>query len=323
VISRRGFVSGLAAVAATGLAACRSPGGVPGVLRIGFLANLTHAPMMNAVASGRLARALPGVRIEARTFRAGPRVVEALLGGAIDVGTTGPAPLVYAHARHGEDALRVLSGCASGGASLVVAPRVEEAADLRGAQLAVAQLGSTQDVSLRKWLRAHHLATKERGGDVRVTTLAPAALASAMASGEVAGGWLPEPWATRLVTESGARRLVDERNEWQNGLFAASLLAARADLVAARRSDVDRVVAALRAEIAAIATDPGAARATTHAEIGRLTGKGVPRKVLDAAWSYVDFTENPLAGAVERFAEDAALLGLVPPVTCAKLFTVA
>ena len=108
-LGRRAFTLGLAGFAAAGALGCRRS--EPGTVRIGYLANLTHSPMLLGVASGRLAAALGGVRLEARTFRAGPRVIEALLGRAIDVGLTGPAPVLVAHARHGKGALRVLSGC--------------------------------------------------------------------------------------------------------------------------------------------------------------------------------------------------------------------
>jgi NitT/TauT family transport system substrate-binding protein len=283
------------------------------------LTNITHAPVLAAFGSGRMVRALSGLRIELRTFRAGPRVIEAILGGAIDVGTTGPAPVVFAHARHGEGTLKVLSGCASGGASLVVVPRIASAQDLRGAQLAVAQLGSTQDISLRTWLAANGLATRERGGSVGVTTLAPAALADAMQRGEVQGGWLPEPWATRLVLEKGARRLVDERELWDGGLFATSLVVARGDVLAARGADIARFVAHVREEVLRAQTE----RATleeTQAEIKRLAGRSVPMRVFEEAWRFVDFTTDPLPRAVARFAKDAAALGLVPKVECTKLF---
>ena len=60
-------------------------------LRVGFFPNLTHAP---ALAARQLERegqdchqaALPaGVKLEWRSFNAGPSAMEALLAGAIDV----------------------------------------------------------------------------------------------------------------------------------------------------------------------------------------------------------------------------------------------
>ena len=136
--TRRAFLGGLAAAALTGVTgfalARRSTSRDP--LRIGAMANLTHAPMLAGLGSGRLAAAI-GLPIEVRLFRAGPRVAEALVGRAIDAGTAGPAPIVVHHARHG--GLRIVSGVCSGGASLVVTKQsgIREASDLHGKRLAV------------------------------------------------------------------------------------------------------------------------------------------------------------------------------------------
>ena len=67
-------------------------------LRVGFFPNLTHAP---ALAARQLERegqdchqaALPaGVKLEWRSFNAGPSAMEALLAGAIDVAYVGASP---------------------------------------------------------------------------------------------------------------------------------------------------------------------------------------------------------------------------------------
>jgi NitT/TauT family transport system substrate-binding protein len=140
-----------------------------------------------------------------------------------------------------------------------------------------------------------------------------------MKTGEIAGGWLPEPWATRLVLELGARRLVDERDLWDGGVFATSLVVARADVLGARGADLTRFVAALKDEVVRAATDR-AAIAETEVEIKRLVARAVPMRVFEEAWRFVDFTADPLPRAVARFAKDAAALGLVPEVECARLF---
>src|SRR5689334_969498 len=101
-MNRRVFLAalgGLAVTTAAGIAIGRRSD-PSRVLRVGVMANLTHAPLLAAIGSGRLARALAPVELEVKIFRAGPRVTEALLGNAIDVGTAGPAPIVIQHARH-------------------------------------------------------------------------------------------------------------------------------------------------------------------------------------------------------------------------------
>jgi NitT/TauT family transport system substrate-binding protein len=320
-VGRRAFGFGLVGVvglAAMGAAGCAHDD--PTIVRVGYLANLTHAPALLAVASGRLAAALgPNVRLEARTFRAGPRVVEALLGRAIDIGLTGPAPVLVAHARHGAGILRVLSGCTSGGASFVVRPSVRGPQDLRGALLAVTQTGSTQDVALRGWLRRNGLAPSERGGDVRVFALAGPTIRAQFVRGEIQGAWLPEPWATDLV-QAGATRLVDERDLWEGGHFSSAMLVARGAFARARPEDTSAVTRSLHAELARIAADPDTARAESYAALERIAGRAGSHAVYDEAWKRVDFDVDPLRSAVARLADDAAATGLLPSVDTSTLF---
>ncbi len=319
-LSRRAFLAGAAAALAG--AACADPAGEPGVLRVGLLANLTHAPLLAGLGSGRIARALAPLQVESRMFRAGPRVVEALVGRAIDFGVTGPAPLVVGYAHHGAETLRVTSGCGSGGASLVVATSagVKDAADLHGKALAVTQLGSTQDVSLRTYLRAHGLESTTHGGDVTVHALAASDVRSQMIKGRLDGAWLPEPWATRLVREIGATRFVDERDLWPDGKFATALVVGRCDLIRARPADATRFEAAVANEIERARSHPAESRQEAYDEIQRLTTNAGKREWFDEAWSQIEFTSDPLQAAVQRFAANAAALGVMPYVECGALF---
>ncbi|HEU4407455.1 MAG TPA: ABC transporter substrate-binding protein [Polyangiaceae bacterium] len=317
-LSRRAFVGGALAAAAAG---CGRPEGEPGVLRVGYAANLTHAPMLVGVASGRIARAT-GLKVEARVFRAGPRVVEALLGRAIDVGICGPAPLLAAHARLGPGKVVVLGGCASGGASLVLSTRLAGSApaELRGRTLATPQLGSTQDVALRRWLSRAGLRTTDRGGEVRVTALAPAVAKAEMIRGGLDGAWMPEPWATLLVHQVPARRALDERELWPDRTFASALVAARGEFVAARPGDAGRVREALAAEIARALAAPETLRDEAFAELIKLRTRPEPRDWFGEAAGYIDFTVDAMRPAVEAFARDAEALGVLPSASCAGLF---
>jgi NitT/TauT family transport system substrate-binding protein len=302
-------------------AACRSHR--DGVVRIGFMTNLTHAPVLAGLASGRIERAL-GRRVEMRSFRAGPRVVEALVGDAIDVGVAGPSAIVYTHARHGAGVLRILSGCASGGASFIVgrASGIRGPGDLRGKILATPQIGTTQDIALRKYLKQHGYEPSERGGNVTVHALDATTILTEIRRGRLDGAWLPEPWATRVVQEAGADRLIDERDLWPDHRFPTALMAARGDfaqrepVLAARLSAVmaDEVDRALRA--------PDETCEVARAELSRLLGKTMPALLFHDAWRYIDFTSDPLAGALQTLAEDAASLGLAPRCTCSTLFAV-
>jgi sulfonate transport system substrate-binding protein len=317
VISRRELLLG--ACATTFTAGCRSR--AHGVVRIGFMTNLTHAPAIVGLASGRIARIL-GVGVETRSFRAGPRVVEALIGDAIDVGVAGPAPIVYAHARHGKGTLRVLSGCCSGGASFVVGrgSGIVGPANLRGKTLATVQIGTTQDIALRKYLHAHGYEPAERGGDVTVHALDAATILAEVRLGRLDGAWLPEPWATRVVQEAQAIRLIDERDLWPNRAFPTAIVAARGDFVRDAAPIAARVTAAIADEVARAARLPDETREEARTELGRLLGKALPRALIEEAERWLDFTSDPLPDALETLAHDAWTLGLAPETSCKTLF---
>jgi NitT/TauT family transport system substrate-binding protein len=319
-VSRRTFLgSALAAVAtvAAGVAIGRKSDASQ-VLRVGVMANLTHAPMLAGLSSGRIAQALAPVSIESRVFRAGPRVTEALIGDAIDVGTTGPAPAVVHHARHssgGRGGLRILSGCSSGGASLIVTQRsrISAAEHLHGKSLAVTQIGTTQDLALRSYLADHALKDTTAGGDVRVMAVTGATILAQMKSGELDGAWLPEPWATRVVRELDAVRFIDERDLWPERRFSTAVLVARAD----RAADVavKRLALALEDEVARALRDPKATRDEAYAELARRIGNPGKRADFDTAWAFVDFTTDPVRSSVEELGRRAKRLEIIPAST--------
>ena len=315
-ITRRALAVG---ALAAGLTGCRTRG--DGVVRIGYMTNLTHAPAILGVTSERIARAL-GVPVESRTFRAGPRVIEALMGDAIDVGVSGPAPVIYTHARHRAGTLRVLSGCCSGGASFVVrrGSGIRGPEDLRGKTLATVQIGTTQDIALRKYLRAHGYEPAERGGDVTVHALDAATILTEVRLGGLDGAWLPEPWATRVVMDAGAVRLIDERDLWPNRAFPTAIVVARGDFVRSRAAMAARVVDAFGAEVDRARSLPDETREQARVELGRLLGKALPRPLIDEASRWVDFTKDPLPDALATFARDAADLGLAPLTSTRGLF---
>lgn len=62
-------------------------------LRLGYFANVTHAPAIMGVQSGAFAAKLgPNVKLELSTFNSGTEATTALLAGAIDASFVGPNP---------------------------------------------------------------------------------------------------------------------------------------------------------------------------------------------------------------------------------------
>jgi len=285
-------------------------------LRLGYFANVTHAPALIALDRGLLAEALgPDVALEPHAFNAGPEAVEALFSGALDATYIGPNPAINAFARSRGEAIRIVAGCTSGGAALVVAPSIASPEALRGRKLATPQLGNTQDVALRSWLKGQGLsATLEGAGDVAVVPQANAQTLETFRAGEIQGAWVPEPWASRLVLEAGATVLVDERSLWPDGRFVTTHLIVRTAFLHEHPELVERL---LRAHLAAVDfanASPAEARALANAAIARVTGQAIAAPVLERAWGSLAFTVDPIAASLRKSAADATAVGLLDPV---------
>jgi NitT/TauT family transport system substrate-binding protein len=137
-------------------------------IRVGYFPNITHAQALVGLANGAFQKTLgPDVVIEIKVFNAGPSAVEALFAKAIDLTYIGPGPAINGYVRSGGE-MRIVSGACSGGAALIVREdvAVKGAQDLHGKKLATPQLGNTQDISARLYLKKNGLAAVEKGGDV-------------------------------------------------------------------------------------------------------------------------------------------------------------
>jgi len=284
-----------------------------GKLRLGFFPNVTHAPALVGVEKGLYSAALgPDVKLETYSFNAGPAAVEALFSGAIDAAYVGPNPAATAFARSKGKAIRIIAGSTSGGAFLVVKPGINSVADLKGKKLATPQLGGTQDIALRYFLKSKGLSsTVEGGGDVSILPQENAQTLETFRAGGIDGAWVPEPWATRLVAEAGARVLVDERDLWPKQSFTTTILIVRTDFLKDRP---DIVEALLQGHVAAVdftVNNPTKAQDAANSQIEKLTGKKLAASVISNSWVNLTFTNDPEISTIKVGAQHATDVGLL------------
>ena len=138
--------------------ACAGSSCAQTTIRVGAFPNITHAQAMVGKANGWFDKAMgPGVKVQWTSFNAGPAAIEALFGGAIDMTYVGPNPAINGYVRSNGEAVRVVAGAASGGASLIVRndSGIQKPEDFHGKRVASPQFGNTQDVALRNWLKSH------------------------------------------------------------------------------------------------------------------------------------------------------------------------
>jgi NitT/TauT family transport system substrate-binding protein len=296
-----------------------SSAGVPGPLddkvtvRFGVFPNVTHAPGLVELADGgTLRKLLPNADIQVSSFNSGTRAVEAMFSDAIDITFVGPNPAINAYAQSNGEAVRVISGSTSGGAFLVVKPEIAGPADLKGRTLATPSLGNTQDVALRAWLTSQGLSTDTAGGgDVAITPQENAVTLDAFVAGTIDGGWVPEPWATRLVKEGGGKVLVDERDLWPDGKYVTTHLMVATTYLDAHPEVVERILLATIQAVDIVNDNPAQAQQTVNAEIEKWTTKKLSEDLLTSSWSNLTFTVDPIASSLRKSAQDAESLGLL------------
>jgi NitT/TauT family transport system substrate-binding protein len=293
----------------------------PVTLHLGYLTNITHATALVGVHNGIFAKDLgTGVALKTETYNAGPDEVTALFSGALDAAYIGPGPAINAWQKSQGQAIRIISGAASGGASLVVKKGITSVAALKGRTLATPQLGNTQDVALRYYLLEHGLTTNTAGGgEVHIKPQTNSITVQEFESGQIDGGWLPEPYATELV-QAGGTRLVDERSLWPNGQFATTLLVVRTAFLQQHPAVVAKLLKGQADANAYINKDAAAAQAAANAELAALTGKALKAKVLSASFKEITFTNDPIASSLQTGAQHAEKVGLLKPVNLSGIF---
>src|SRR6266481_4794623 len=208
-------------------------------IRFGHFPNITHAQGVIAHALSRQGKGWfekrlgPNVEIQWFTYNAGPSAMEAIFAKALDVTYVGPGPALNAYLKSNGEEIRVISGAANAGAALVVKADspIKTAVDFRGKKIATPQLGNTQDISCRAWLKAQGFKVTQTGGDVTVIPTANPDQLGLFQSGGVDAVWTVEPWVTRLERDAKARVFLEDKDVITTWLVSsAKFLNTRRDL---------------------------------------------------------------------------------------------
>jgi len=320
---RRILASAAAAVgAALLIAACSSGSSSSGAgstsagdpaavtVRLGYLANITHAPALVGVKEGFFTKALGSAgTLKTTTFTSGTQETTAILSGQLDAAYVGPNPAINAWQKSNGTAIKIVSGVATGGASFVVKPSITSAAQLKGQGIATPSLGNTQDVAARYWLKQQGLTTTSTGGgDVSVrptSTNADAVLE--FKSGQIAGASEPAPYDVEMVNDGG-KVLFSEPGVTTLLVVTQSFLSAHPAIVA------DLIKAQVEANDF-IKSNPTQAEADANAELAAYTGKPLKSSLVAASFKEITFTDDPDEASLTQDASEAVSLGLLKPVS--------
>jgi NitT/TauT family transport system substrate-binding protein len=310
--------SGGSSTAAASGSAPSSSTGAPVTVRLGYLANITHAPALIAVKNGYFTKELGSAgTVKTSVFTSGTQETTAILSGQLDAAYVGPNPAINAWQKSGGSAIKVISGVATGGASVVVKPSVTAAAQLKGQSLASPSLGNTQDVALRYWLKQNGLTTSTTGGgdvSIRPSSTNSAAVLE-FKSGQIAGASEPSPYDVEMV-QDGGKVLLSEPGVTTVLVVTQSFLNAHPAVVA------DLLKANLDA-LNFIKASPAQAQADANDQLAAYTGKSLSSKVIGPAFKEITFTDNPDAASLTQDAQQATAVGLLKSASLAGIFDLA
>ncbi len=292
-------------------AASNAAAGEQKVLRVGYFLNINHAQAVIGLGNGDFQKALGGVQVQTQVFNAGPSAIEALIANQIDVAYVGPNPAINGYIKSNGEALRIISGAASGGAVFVVRndSGIASVNDFAGKTFASPQLGNTQDVALRQYLLENGYKTKENGGTVTVLPAANPDIVTLMIKKQIDGAWVPEPWGAKLVKEAGARIFVDERTLWPNGEFTTAVIVARTDYLNNNPDTIKKLIEAHVNETEWINSNPSMANSEFNTQLKNLSGKTIPEDELSAGFSRLKLTYDPSKDSLLKMADSAYKLG--------------
>lgn len=245
-----------------------------------------------------------GYRVAWAEFPAGPQLLEALNAGAVDLGSTGEAPPVFAQAANGSRLLYVAHEPAAPLGEAILVPKdsaLKTVADLKG-----------RKVAFNKGSNVHYLvvrALEKAGlayGDVQPVFLAPADARAAFERGAVDAWAIWDPFQAAAEAATGARTLTDGVGLVSNYQFYL-----------ADRAFADGHGKALDAVLAAVAEIDAWAKDNTDAVAAELAPSiGIPAPVLTIALKRQTFGVRPLSDAVvaeqQRVADTFHKLGLLP-----------
>jgi sulfonate transport system substrate-binding protein len=295
------------ALAAAGLAISALGLGLPALaadrtLRIGYQ---KYGTLVLLKERGTLEKRLEpaGYEVSWTEFPAGPQLLEALNVGAIDFGTTGEAPPIFAQAAGAPLVYVGYEPPAPTGEAIIVPADspIKAVADLKGRKVALNK-GSNVHYLLLRALEASSLTL----ADIEPAYMPPADARAAFERGAVDAWVIWDPFLAAAQAATGARTLADGKGLVDNHQF----FLASQDLVARDSSLVRTIIEELDS------ADRWAQG--SQAEVARLIGPrvGIPAPILEVALARVSYGVAPVTADVlakqQLIADAFHKIGLIP-----------
>jgi len=282
-------------------------------LRVGHFPNITHIQGLVAHALSRQGKGFleprlgSDVKIEWFVYNAGPSAMEAIFAKSIDFTYVGPNPAINAYSKARGEGVRIIAGAAEGGSALVIQgdSTLTTAADFRGKIIATPQLGNTQDVIARAWLKGGGLKITQTGGDATVLPAANPDQLLLFKQRQIDAVWTVEPWVSRLELEAGGKVLVDDRRA------ITTVLVASFELVKMQPNLARKFAAAHRELTEWIVRNPGEAQQLAREELLAETRTEFPEALLKKCWERITLTSEVATDVLKQSVSDAQAAGFL------------
>lgn len=282
------------------------------IIRIGHFPNITHAQALVAAqltrqGNGWFETFIPGVQMQWFVYNAGPSAMEAIIAGSIDVTYVGPNPVLNTYSRSQGQEIRVLAGAAAGGTALVVQGdgSISKPGDFKGRKLATPQLGNTQDVSARAWLKKQGFRITQLGGDVFVLPTQNPDQLALFQQRKLDAVWTVEPWVTRLEREAGGKIFLEDDES------LVTVLASSVKFLRDKPDLARKLVAAHLALTKWIIEHPDEAQVLVRAELKEQTKRDFPAETAAQSWKRLKFNGAVSRDQFEALVKDAQEVGFL------------
>jgi NitT/TauT family transport system substrate-binding protein len=282
-------------------------------VRVGYFPNITHA---QAIIGSQTTREQHGwfeqrlgadVTIKWFAYNAGPSAMEAIFAGSIDLTYVGPNPALNAYIRSQGDEIRVLAGAALGGAALVVPGdgRITRPDQFNGLHLATPQLGNTQDVAARAWLKKQGFKVSLTGGDVLVLPTANPDQLALFQQGKLDAVWTVEPWVSRLEFEANGRVLLEQGDAITTVLVGSVKFLQDHPAVGKKFKEAHQELTLWLNE------HPDEARAQVRAGLSAEMKREMSEAMVKSAWRRLKFADHVTQKQFEALVTDAQSVGFL------------
>ncbi|WP_186580048.1 aliphatic sulfonate ABC transporter substrate-binding protein [Aquibacillus kalidii] len=276
------------------------------VVTIGYFPNINHVPAMVAKSEGYYQEQLgDDVTIKYQTFPDGSAFMNALKTGEIQAGLVGPGPAMNNYTT-GTD-VKII-GAGSTGGTVILAREgsgIETAEDIAGKTYITPRVGCTHDVQFENFMNELGITSKRIGGTMIHQTGKPATYQAMFETGKVDVAVAPEPWASVLQQEAGAKVIIPASEISWGTTLPASVLVASGELIEQDPELVQKIVDAHKDATKFINENPEEAKTIAINDIKEVTDQELSKEVIDSAWKSIGFTYEVDAAAIQEFGDSS------------------